>query len=240
MKEIFSVDSAITYQESHWSDKKNSVDMKGKRSRPFITISREYGCLGYSAGEALAKILNSAYKPELRWTVFDRHILDRLMKDMNLAYKLLETLTEDSRTSMADYIRITFTKYPPEAVIYKKLVEAIRIIAANGHAIIVGRVGNVITSDMPRGYHVRLFASRQQKIENIKNQFNISAGEAKKLLEKKGEAREKFILRRLKVDMNAPSIYDVMINTTNRSMDETARFIMRGMELSGIIKPRKK
>jgi cytidylate kinase len=237
MKEIFSIDSAIAYQEKNWKLRKKTVNMTEKESLPFITISREYGCLGYQVGAEAAKLLNERCRPERHWTVFERHLLDRVMEDMNISRELAETLTDQGRSFMADYFRITFSNYPPEAAIYKKLVETIRILAANGNAVIIGRVGNVITKDMPRGYHVRLIASEERKIENIGRQFNISKKEAKEVLASKGEAREQFILKRLKVNMSDPLQYTVVINTSDLAMEATAGLIVRGMELAGLIKP---
>ncbi len=235
MKEIFSMDSAISYQESNWKSRKKTVDMGNKKSLPFLTISREYGCLGYSVGEALADIFNKEQRHDPMWAVYERGIIDHLMKDMNISYELAETLTDKARNAMDYFFKTSFRKYPPEAMVYRKLVETIRILAANGHAIIIGRVGNVITRDLPRGYHVRLFASAEKKLENLCNQFNIKKSEAREILEKKGEVREQFLLKHLTVDLNDPSIYNIMINTTDLSIEDTARFIIKGMEHSGII-----
>jgi cytidylate kinase len=236
MKEIFSIDSAIAYQEKNWKLRKKTVNMTEKESLPFITVSREYGCLGYNVGVEAARLLNERFRPEQKWAVFERHLLDRVMEDMHISRELAETLTDRGKSFMADYFRMTFSNYPPEAAVYKKLVETIRILAANGHAVIIGRVGNVITKDMPRGYHVRLIASEGRKIENISRQFNISKKEAKDVLVKKGEAREQFILKRLRVNMSDPLQYDVVINTSDLTMEATAGLIVRGMEFAGLVK----
>lgn len=235
MKEIFSIDSAISYQESNWKQRKKTVDMSGKNSLPFLTISREYGCLGYSVGEAIAKIFNKEYHHNPMWAVYDRGIIDHLMKDMNISYELAETLTDKARNTMDYFFKTSFSKYPPEAMVYRKLVETIRILAANGHAIIIGRVGNVITRDLTHGYHVRLFATMEKKVENISRQFKVNKSDAKDILAKKGEVREQFLLKHLTVDMSDPAIYNIMMDTTGLSIEETARFVITGMELSGII-----
>lgn len=236
MKEIFSFDKAIAYQEKNWKLKKNSIDMGEKHAIPFLTISREYGCLAHSVGDEISKILNKEYPHEPLWSVYDRNLLDRIMNDMNISYELAETLTDKARSSMADFLQTTFSKYLPEVMVYKKLVETIRIIAANGHAIIIGRVGNVITGNLAHGFHVRLIASQEKKIENIREHFNVSKKEAKEILSKKGEAREQFMLNRLKVDMTDPSMYDIIINMNYLNFDKTARLILKGMESSGHIR----
>lgn len=237
MKEIFSIDSAIAYQEKNWKLRRKSVNMTEKGALPFITISREYGCLGYNVGVEIASILNHTYRPDNKWAVFERHLVDRVMEDMHMSRELAETLTETGKGFMEDYFRITFSSYPPEAVVYKKLVETMRILAANGHAVIIGRVGNVITRDMPRGYHVRLIASEGRRIENICGQFKLSKKEAKEMLAGKGESREQFILKRLKVDIADPAQYSVVINTTDLSHEATAKLIIRGMGLTGVLPP---
>ncbi len=236
MKEIFSIDHAVSYQENNWKIRKKTIDMTGSRALPFLTISREFGCLGYRVGEAIADIFNREYRHDPQWTVFDRGLLDHLMKDMNISYELAETLTDKARNAMEYFFKTSFSKYPPEAVVYRKLVETIRILAANGHAIIIGRVGNVITKDLPQGYHVRLYASHEKKLENISIQFKVNNSEARDILGKKGEAREQFLLKHLAVDMNDPAIYNLMINTSDLTIEETARFIINGMSYSGNVK----
>jgi cytidylate kinase len=236
MKEIFSIDKAVAYQESNWKQRKNSIDIGEKHAFPFITISREYGCLAHNVGDEISKILNMEYLHDPLWTVYDRSLLDRIMNDMKISYELAETLTDKARSSVADLLQTTFSKYLPEVMVYKKLIETIRIIAANGHAVIIGRVGNVITSNLPHGYHVRLIASDEKKIENISRHFNISKKDAKDTLSKKGEVREQFILKRLKVNMTDPSMYDIIINMNSLNFEDTARLILKGMEISGHIK----
>ena len=59
--------------------------------------------------------------------------------------------------------------------------------------------------------------------------------EAKKIIDKRGEEREKFFLKRLRVDMSDPSLYDLIINTTSYSIDDTAQLIIRGMESAGLV-----
>jgi cytidylate kinase len=234
MKNIFSIDSATVYQEANWKRRKDTVEMTGDRATPFITISREYGCLGFYVGKAVTKILNDEFKQDPPWSVYERKILKHLTEDMHISLELAETLTDRAKSSMADYFRMTFSNYPPEAVVYKKLVEIIRLIAANGHAVIVGRVGNVITRDLPNGFHVRIIASPEKKIQNIKAHFNVSRKEAKQILARKGETREHFLLKHLKVDMTDSSLYDLVINTTEYTVEQTARLVITGMQSYGL------
>src|SRR4030042_6387679 len=104
MKHVFSIDSAIAYQERNWKLRKKSVDMTEKHALPFITISREYGCLGFRIGEAIEKILNERYFNKPSWAVYDRHLLDRLMEGMHISYEMAGTLTDRAKSSMADYL----------------------------------------------------------------------------------------------------------------------------------------
>lgn len=236
MKEIFSLDKAIAYQEKNWKERKNTINMGEKHALPFLTISREYGCLAHSVADKIMNILNKEYPRKPHWTIYDRNLLERIMSDMNISYQLAETLTDKARGSMADFLQIIISKYPPEVAVYKKLVETIRTIAANGHAIIIGRVGNVITANLAHGYHVRLVASQEKKIENIRERFNVSKKEAKEILLKKGKVREQFILNRLKVDMADPALYNIVINMNYLDFNETARLILKGMETAGHIR----
>lgn len=229
------VERAIAHQIKNWHGRKHLIDLPERKGRlPFITIAREYGCLGYPVALRIAEILNAA-RPEPLWETYDRVLVDRIMADLGLSAALAETLTDKARNEMSEFFRTTFSRFPAEVAIYKKLVETVRIIAANGHAIIVGRVGNMITRDFATGFHVRLVASLEKKMENLCGQYQVSRTECQDLIAKGREGREDYINSHLRIDTTDPALYDMVLNTTSLSLEETARTIVDAMAVTGLI-----
>lgn len=223
------MERAIAHQMKNWHGRKHRVDLPERKGRlPFITIAREYGCLGYPVAERIAEILNGP-GPDPLWEAFDRVLVDRIMEDLGISSTLAATLTDTARSEMSEFFRTTFSSFPAEVAIYKKLVETVRIIAANGHAIIVGRVGNMITRDFATGFHVCLVASDEKKAGNLCRQFNVSKNECQAMLLKGREGREEYINAHLRIDTTDPSLYDMVLNTTDLDREQTARTIIGAM-----------
>jgi len=151
-----------------------------------------------------------------------------------LTEALTETLTHTARSKMTDLFQTTFSKFPPQVAVYRKLAEVVRTLAINGHVVIVGRAGNVITREMPYGLHVRIVAPMSYKVKRIAAMLKVSQAEAREIIEKKEMDRESFIKNFLKFDPEDPHNYDVVINNENFAVDELARLIIDTMKRKGI------
>ncbi len=228
----------LSAQVKYWQQMKEQISAKEiekKKHLPFITISREYGCFGYNLAEKLIKLLNEEYNPEPVWAAYDRKLLEKIMEDMGLSQSLTETLTNNARKTLTNLLQTTFSKFPPQVAVYRKLVETIRILAINGNVVIVGRAGNVITRDFDQGYHVRLVASMDWRIKNIQGKTDMSKKEAEKTILEKTREREGFIKEYVKFDLTNPHNFHIVINNSHHTLEEAARLIIEGMKIKGLI-----
>ena len=76
---------------------------------PFVTISRQFGCWGFSLGLLLLDILNDQARPGQAWRIYHKEILDRLASETNLD---TETLNKQRRAKpglLSDLLR-SFSK----------------------------------------------------------------------------------------------------------------------------------
>ena len=236
MKDVAVKESAIYKQIEYWRRQKQHVveDREKANTLPFITISREYGCGGFDIAVKLTDILNKEYHSTPIWAAYDKQILDKITSDLGLTEALTETLTHTARSKMTDLFQTTFSKFPPQVAVYRKLAEVVRTLAINGHVVIVGRAGNVITRGMPYGLHVRIVAPMSYKVKRIAAMLKVSQNEAREIIEKKEIDRESFIKNFLKFDPEDPHNYDVVINNENFAVDELARLIIDAMKRKGI------
>jgi cytidylate kinase len=228
-----SMDKYINAQIKYWQQQKNTISpQEKKRYRQFITITREYGCSGYSIAKEIVKILNSGEKkPEPLWAAYERGVLDRVMKDMGLSSHLTRTFTDDAQKALTDILKTAFGSLPPQVAVYQKLAETIRLLAANGNVVIVGRASNVITRGMIGGYHVMIIAPMEYKVKNIMKLKNLAKKEAEKLVIENTTRRENYIKEYVNFDITDPNNYDLVINLAHHTTNGVAQLIIEGMKL---------
>ena len=230
------IDRYVNAQAIYWQKKKFNIEEPEKVNKlPFVTISREYGCCGYQLALKLAEIFNEEFKPEPLWAAYDRKLLERLMIDTGLSSSLIDTLTGKARNKLTDLIQTTFSKFPPQVAVHKKLVETIAMLAMNGHSIIVGRGGNMVTKEMESGFHVRLMAPADSRSEKIAKAMNVTKVEAAKIIKEKTKQREDYMKEFFKIDIGDPHHYDLIINDGIFSIENSARLIIEAMKLKGFL-----
>ena len=236
MKDVAVKESAIFKQIEHWRRQKAVTGDKEKANiLPFVTISREYGCGGFDLAVKLSDILNNEYNAMPIWAAYDKQILDTITTDLGLTQKLTDTLTNAARSKMTELFQTTFSKFPPQVAVYRKLAEVIRTMAINGHVVIVGRAGNIITRGIPYGLHVRIVAPLAYRVERIAAKNKVTKAEAKRIIEKKENERESFIKVFLKFDLEDTHNYDIVANNERFAIDELARLIIETMKHKGIL-----
>ncbi|HOD13958.1 MAG TPA: cytidylate kinase-like family protein [Spirochaetota bacterium] len=228
------LDKYISAQVKYWQQKKNTVTAPEERKslRQFITISREYGCSGYTIGKKIAETLNTADPaPNPLWAAYERQVLDKVMEEMELSSHLVKTLTDDALRDLTDILKSVFSSLPPQVAVYQKLAQTIRILAAHGNVVLVGRASNVITREMSGGYHVMIVAPMEVKVQNVMKNKNLTKKEAEKLVIENTARRENYITEYVRFDVRDPHNYDLIINLGNTNIDAAARLIIEGMKL---------
>ncbi len=225
----------IMEQEKFRADEKVSSG-KHAEIKPFITISREYGCGGYEIGEEIARIMNEEYKSEPVWAVYDKQILEKLSEDLGFSTELAETLTADARNNITRFFRDLFSDLPSTLQIYKKLAEIIRTLATNGNVIIIGRGGSILTQEMKGGIDVKVVAPLGWRIKKIAKQRSISPEEAEEIIVGQDVKRRSVFNEVIKYDIMDPYKYHIVINNKRFTNENAARLIIETMKINGLLK----
>ncbi len=230
------IDRYMNAQVIYWKKQKEHLDEPASVSRlPFVTISREYGCGGYEVAAKLSEIMNNELKPEPQWMAYNKALLEKLMVDTGLSESLIETLTGKARNKLTNLIQTTFSSFPPQVAVHKKLVEIIAMLALNGNIVIVGRGGNMITKEYQNGFHVRLVAPMSCRAEKMAKLLNVTKAEATKIIKDKTHQREDYMKEFFKIDITDPHNYDLVINDASFSAEKVARLIIQGMKYKGVL-----
>jgi len=237
MKHIksFNLEQFVHNQVQVWEQSK-SVAVKPDEIRPFITISREYGCRAASKVMKLVEELNR-YEENENWQLYDKSILDKIVTDEGISQKLLETLDTKKRDEMTEFLRTVLTDYPPQVAAYKMLIKAIRTLALQGRKVIVGRASEVITRDLKYGIHIKFIASMPYKIKTVMDNQGIhSRLDAEKIVKEKEELRHDFMTQYIRFDSHKPDSYDLIINIEKFTDEEIASLIIGTLKAKNYIK----
>ncbi|RPI96844.1 MAG: cytidylate kinase-like family protein, partial [Spirochaetales bacterium] len=159
------LEKSIQKQLKLWENQKVKFVEK-QEPRPFITISREYGCNAVAIADALAEALHKYDSTDV-WKSYDKELIDKICSDHNIAEALCETIDTKRREEISEFWRSVLTDYPPQVSVYQKLVQTIRSLSIHGRSIIVGRAGVMITRSLRYGIHIKLVAPAAYRIQKV-------------------------------------------------------------------------
>jgi cytidylate kinase len=97
-----------------------------------------------------------------------------------------------------------------------------------GHVIIVGRGSNVVTTQTPNVFHVRLVAPLAQRVEYTCKSKSLTPKEAAKWVEKLDHQRALYVKTNFRSHIDDPLLYHAVINTGRMSYTDAAQLIADG------------
>lgn len=193
-----------------------------EKSRPTITLSREFGCEAYPVANLLKKMLEK--KSGEIWIVMDKGLLEEVAKNHNLSEDLLKGL--GNKSGFLDEILATFSPHwKTDKDHFRLICKHMVSLAEKGNVILIGRGGAIITQAFKNCFHFRMYASQQFKIRSISSRLGISREEAEVLIQKKQKVRDAFIRDFLNRDARDLNLYNLAINNDRSSAEKTAKTI---------------
>lgn len=194
--------------------------------RRAVTISRMAGCGAVYVAEKLASYLDQhAPAPGVKWTVFDRQLMQKVLADHHLPTHLMKILSEDRVSFVQDTLADIFNVHPTADKMVKLISETILQLAEVGNVIIVGRGANIVTAKMPHVLHVRLVANLEDRIERVCREYNKTPEAARRYCLDEDPARTRYIKTYFKTDINDPLHYHLVINTSKLGYEQVAQMI---------------
>jgi cytidylate kinase len=206
------------------------------RTRPFVTLSREYGCDGFEVASSLAARLNALLKTEPSWAVYDRSLVEKVAGDFSIAKYLIESMTTEHRTAFEDFLRNMVLRLPSRDLIFRRTARVVKSLAWHGHAVIVGRGGVFLCADMPVGFHMQLvapFSWRLERLAQKKGKNRTSALERD--IKEADRERKYFYLKHFQRDICCPYEFDLVINNSLFSPDQIVDLALMAMGQRGLI-----
>jgi cytidylate kinase len=208
----------------------------GKASGPVITISREVGCSGLELACELKNRLNKSGLQET-WKVLSKEIFQKSAQELDLEPENVAKIFKQSDRNAFDDILYTFREKRSisEKKVRHTVIDIIRSFAEDGHCIIVGRAGNLISADIKNSLHIRLVAPPEYRIKSIMQKNSLDYNEAVRFIA--GEEKDRMAYRKavMEKQTDQPEIFDLTFNRAHFSTENIADIIMYVIEKKGIL-----
>ncbi|HWA28188.1 MAG TPA: cytidylate kinase-like family protein [Lacunisphaera sp.] len=200
-------------------------------SSPFITLSRET-CAGASTlGRHLLPLLDKELHDEYRsWMFLDKDLINQALTLNHLPEQLATFLPEDRIQEIKGLIGEMVGLHPPLWELEQRVAEAILKFAQLGLVILAGRAANLITRDLPGGFHIRLVASLETRIERARAMNHCDRTQAENFIRESDRARERHVRTNFHEDLNDPHTYDLVINTDRIPPAAAALLVVKALQ----------
>ena len=215
------IELIVDQQIRRWElEKKHPRELMAEplKPGPIITISRQRGSQGSIVAQMLSELTG--------FTLINRDIIDQISQEIGTQKRLVESLDESVRSSFQLWVDGIFRGRIVDSSDYmQSLVKIIGAISHHGKAIIVGRGANFILGNK-RGFHVRVVADYQFRIESLMKRRGLSHDKAEEDLLKTDQNRKKFVKKHLGSDIDDANAYDLVINSTYLLPEQIAAIIL--------------
>ena len=212
---------------SYLRDNLDSIDNKDTPG-PYITISREFGCDGYTLGDILAERLNQIDTEP--WKVYKKDVLKQLAEETGLAEEMLERERLSKPSLIKEFLRgARKTAIPDGYEIRNKITVMLRTLAFEGHAIIVGQGATAATADLENGISIRVEAPREWRITRVCTRESLSKDQA--VAKMYDIEKTRTVLRKLYEQKNPRTpLYDLMFDNSAFTLDQIADMTIFAMK----------
>lgn len=199
-----------------------------------VTISATFGSGGSVIGPMVAERMGVPF--------VDRAIPYTVAAEIGCS--LEEVLAHDDRTAhgfgrvLADAARLPnvalggMDVYLPERGVVPeeefvlRTEEVIRETAEHGGGVVLGRGAQIVLADDPTALHVRLDGPRERRLAKARETMDITAAEARNLLEDNDRARGAYVKHFYRADPADPALYDLVIDSTRLTAAASADIIV--------------
>jgi len=229
----------IQYMQRRLSheEKEKRYTSSQRTGKPFLTLSRQYGCPSREIADEVQKELNKVTGPKKKWNIINKEIIQNSAHELNIdPYKLKYVFEAEKKSVIDEVIAAMSTRYyKSDRQIRKTIREVIENLASIGYSIIIGRGGVAITNDFPNSLHVRLFATQNWRLQRIMKRHDFRT-------EKEAFNHMRYVDKK-RVDMINHfsggefdfNKFDIQVNCEKFSPEEIAQLIASAMKARKMI-----
>jgi cytidylate kinase len=206
---------------------------EGEQVGPFLTISRQFGCYGFSLGLLLLEILNEEAPPGKTWKIYNREILQELATESNLAAEMLDRERRTRPRLIVDFFRsLSRERIPSGYEIRNRITTIIRGLAVEGYAILIGQGSAGATMDLPNGLSIRLEAPLDWRVKQVAYREGLNETQAKLRIKAVEEERE-YLRKIYEAKFGRKPAFHLAYDCSVFTLAQIAQHIVHAMKLTG-------
>ena len=194
-----------------------------RRWSPDIVISRDPGSGGHVIAGKIAK--------RLGWHLFDRMLIAKLSKELNIPENEVIGVDEHSRSWFADIFHSVFNPdYVSDVRYITRLKRLLNHASKKSDLVIMGHGANyILPSD--KCLRVRITAPYKNRVDNTyKYEHKASWQEAAQHVQKIEKQYNQFIRQYFGKNPHNPWDYDLVISTNHFNLDQAADIIIKAYQ----------
>ncbi len=193
------------------------------------TISREYGSGGGEIASRLAK--------RLGWRLIDHALVERTARELGTSIQEAEAHDEYTEGIVSRVLNTMLYLYPasmvsapPEAFLsdeeYRRAVNRIvRVAAARGQVVIVGRASQVILAGLRDVLHVRIIAPFEKRVAYVMQREGLDQHAAESRIHLKDHDRARHLEMEYHQKLEDAHLYDLVLNTSLLDLESAVEVI---------------
>ena len=193
-----------------------------------INIGRQLGSGGKEIGEKLAARLGIDF--------YDKELINLASEESGLCKEFFEKADEKASQGIKGGLfgmRFPFisdgavpcTNCLSNDALFKIQSDVIRNLAATKSCLFVGRCADYILRDHPRCVNIFISASKEDRIERLRNMHGISEEDAEGMMEKADKKRSEYYNYYSYKTWGAAATYHLCIDSSALGIEGTVRFI---------------
>lgn len=206
---------------------------------PYISISRDFGCMANVIAQKLSVELTKRNKQKgirKEWKWINKVILEEAANALELSPSKIEYVFQSQRKTIMDEIvsAMSARYYKSDKKIRKTITDVIRSIVVTGNVIIVGRGGVAFKKDNPRSLHIKLIAPIEWRVDRISKNYEKNRQEALKYILEIDQERKYLIDSFMGFDTD-DSVFDIIFNRQTMDDETIISIMIRAMEQRKLI-----
>jgi cytidylate kinase len=183
-----------------------------------VTISRQLGSGGTHVARLVAK--------ELGFPLYDKEIVEHVATLSGADPSQIANMDEHRPDFWGNLVlQLLEGRRPTEASYLRALVRAMKEIAQQGDAVVLGRGATCI---LKSSFRVRLVAPEALRIKRIADIHQVDERKARRMVMESDRERAHFIRAFFGCDPCDCLLYDLVVNTERCTLDHAAALVVRG------------
>jgi cytidylate kinase len=224
------IEMGLSVLEARLLNPREGSMRRGAEVRPFVTLGHETAAGATTVGRLLVPLLEQSFREEgQHWVFLDKNLLTHVLTTHQLPERLADFLSEDKISEIKSVIGELVGLHPSLWELEHKVSETIMQLSFLGRVVIVGRAAYLVTRSLPGGFHVRLVASADVRIQRVMQLLQCDAAAATAHIRKTDRGRRRFVRTRFGEDVDDPHLYDLVINTDRMTPLAAASLIMEAL-----------